>query len=121
MNLRTLGDIVLCTKENPPDKSPGGIWIPDSALCRSYEEKGLYFATVIVAGPDCKELKIGDQIMFARSTYVRWSYKDKEYRGLRERDVLAIVKENDYDKPRKNWCNLKENLLHDSDSMRRKR
>jgi len=91
--LKTLGDIVLVSKIDPPDKTESGLlFIPECAMSRSYEEAGIYFGRVLVAGPDCKELKVGDKIMFARSTYVLWKYKDKEYRGLHEADALAICK-----------------------------
>lgn len=89
--LATLEDIILVTKIDPPDRSPGGIWIPDCAMSRTYEETGIYFGEVLVCGPDCKELKVGDKIMFARMTYVLWEWEGKQYRGLRERDVLAKV------------------------------
>ena len=90
-DLTTLQDLIIVSKIDPADKTKGGIIIPDIALFKRFEEKGIYFGQILIIGPDCKSLKVGDKVMFARMTYILFGYQGTNYRCLHEKNCLATV------------------------------
>ena len=92
--MKTLTDIVVVKRDPLAEKSKGGIYFPESVL--KNEEKGIYLGTILVAGPDCKVLKVGDRVAFARSTYVLYTCDEYgEVCGLHESDVLYALNPED--------------------------
>lgn len=51
----------------------------------------MYLGRVEVCGPDVKDLKVGDIVIFSRSTYVLFEHEGVRYRGLHEKDTLGIL------------------------------
>lgn len=60
--IRVSGNKVVVQLIADPDKSPGGIWIPEQAKDRS--DQGI----VKYIGPEVKDIKIGDYVLFSGYT-----------------------------------------------------
>ena len=90
--MRTLTDIIVVERDPLPDRSKSGliILLPD---WEKNEEVGIYFGRVKVAGPDCKELKVGDHIIYNRSQYVPMEHDGKEFSVFHESHVLAKLED----------------------------
>jgi len=76
------------------EKSPGGIYIPDSA--KEPTQKG----KIVAIGPGTyspsaihikMEAKVGDVIVHGRGAGMEIEYKGKKYLIMPERDILAFV------------------------------
>jgi co-chaperonin GroES (HSP10) len=89
--MRTLTDIIVAERDPSPEKSPGGIWF--ALDWQKQEEVGVYYGRVKVAGPDCKELKVGDHIMYHRSNYVPMEHEGQDFAVFHEHEVLALLVE----------------------------
>jgi co-chaperonin GroES (HSP10) len=87
--MKTLTDVIAVIRDEPDEKSPGGIIIPEQV--RKYEEMGYYFATVHCCGPQCIQLKPGDRIIFNRSQYAPMEIEGQKYCMMHEHQVLAKV------------------------------
>ena len=94
MKFRPLKDRLLVEYSDEPEKSSGGIYIPDTA--KEKPQKG----KVIAAGPgritdDGKLQKVdvreGDIVLFDKYSGSKISIDDREYLIIREDDVLGIV------------------------------
>lgn len=90
--MRTLNDIIVVERDPLPDRSESGkiILLPD---WNKNEEVGVYTGRVKVAGPDCKELKVGDHIMYHRSQYVPMEHAGEEFSVFHETHVLAKLED----------------------------
>jgi co-chaperonin GroES (HSP10) len=101
--IETIHDIVLC-KPVPDDYHvsglgrasgrPGVIYIPD--WVRDAHDRGVVRCHVMVVGPDCKVVKVGD-IVIVNKPWAHWENLS-EYDGTRcaflhENQLLAIVEE----------------------------
>jgi co-chaperonin GroES (HSP10) len=85
----TLTDIVVI-KRDPLKEKIGSIFIPECV--KSNEERGIYTGSVVVAGPKCREVKVGDRVFFARTTYVLYQTEEfGEVAGLHESDILGVI------------------------------
>ncbi len=94
MNLRPLKDRVVVKYADEPEKSAGGIIIPDSA--KEKPQKGEVIA--VGAGKvtdDGKlqkmEVKIGNIVLFEKYSGSKINIDDTEYLIIREDDILGIV------------------------------
>lgn len=95
IGIQPLGDRVLVRPETADDaKSPGGIYIPDSARTEKPER-----GTVIAVGPgkrgDDNEVipvgvKAGDKVMFSKYGFDEVKVDDEEYYIISESSILAI-------------------------------
>lgn len=94
MKFRPLRDRVLVKYSEEPEKSSGGLYIPDSA--KEKPQKG----EVIATGPgkitdDGKlqkmEIKVGDVVLFEKYSGSKINVDNVEYLIIREDDVLGIV------------------------------
>jgi chaperonin GroES len=86
MKLQPLADRVVAKSVEAETKSPGGIFIPDSA-----KEKP-QMGEVIAVGKDVKEVKTGDRILYAKYGPTEVKVDGEELLLLKEEDVLAVVK-----------------------------
>ena len=94
MKFKPLKDRLLVQYSDEPEKSSGGIYIPDSA--KEKPQKG----EVIAVGPgriteDGKlqkmEIKVGDVVLFEKYSGSKIQLDNEEYLIIKEDDVLGIV------------------------------
>ena len=94
MALQPLDDRVIVEIEEAEEKTQGGIVLPDTAKEKPQRGK------VVAVGPgkltDKGEritpiLKEGDRIIFGKYAGTEVKYDDKEFKILRESDVLAKI------------------------------
>ncbi|MCA9340802.1 MAG: co-chaperone GroES, partial [Candidatus Saccharibacteria bacterium] len=82
---KPLADRVVAVREEAKTKTASGIYLPDTA-----KEKPAY-ATVEAVGPEVKEIKNGDRIVYKDYTTTELKIDGVEYLIVREEDVLATV------------------------------
>ncbi|MFW6194967.1 MAG: co-chaperone GroES [Chloroflexota bacterium] len=95
MNLKPLGDrVVLEPIEDTTEKSPGGIYIPDTAKEKPQQGK------VVAAGPGRTtdegatipmSVKVGDTVVYSKYAGTEYSQNGTDYLVVREADILAVV------------------------------
>ena len=85
MTLKPLQDRIVAKKEIPAEKTASGFFMPGDA-----KEKPSY-ATVESVGPDVKNIKKGDKIIFKEYSTTDIKLGDAEYLIVKEEDVLAIL------------------------------
>jgi chaperonin GroES len=93
MKFKPLKDRVLVKYSEEPDKSAGGLYIPDTA--KEKPQKG----EVVAAGPGKVDngktqpmgVKVGDEVLFEKYSGSKISIEDQEYLIIREDDILGIV------------------------------
>jgi chaperonin GroES len=94
MKFRPLKDRLLVKYSDEPEKSSGGLYIPDTA--KEKPQKG----EVIAAGPgkitdDGKlqkmDVKVGDIVLFEKYSGSKINIDNEEYLIIKEDDVLGIV------------------------------
>ena len=94
MNLRPLKDRVLVKYSEEPEKSAGGIYIPDSAKEKPQRGEIVAVGTGKVTD-DGKlqkmEVKIGDIVLFEKYSGSKINIDDTEYLIIREDDILGIA------------------------------
>ena len=85
MTLKPLQDHIVAKKEVPAEKTASGFFMPGDA-----KEKPSY-ATVESVGPDVKNIKKGDKIIFKEYSTTDIKLGDAQYLIVKEEDVLAIL------------------------------
>ncbi len=94
MKFKPLKDRILVKYSDEPEKSTGGLYIPDTA--KEKPQKG----EVIAVGPgrvtdDGKlqkmEIKVGDVVLFEKYAGNKINIENVEYLIIREDDVLGII------------------------------
>ncbi|MBQ3429889.1 co-chaperone GroES [Candidatus Saccharibacteria bacterium] len=85
MTLKPLKDRVVAFKEQPKEKTASGLLLPSDS-----KEKPAY-AVVESVGPDVKEIKKGDKILYKEYSGTNVKINDKEYLILDEKDILATM------------------------------
>jgi chaperonin GroES len=94
MNLKPLADRVVVKPLEDEDKSPGGIFLPDTA-----KEKPMK-GEIVAIGPGGLndkgervklEVKKGDVVIYGKYSGTEFKMGDQEYLILRETDILAVV------------------------------
>lgn len=83
--IKPLADRVVAVREEAKTKTASGIYLPETA-----KEKPAY-ATVEAVGPQVKEIKKGDRIVYKDYTTTELKVDGKEYLIVKEEDVLATV------------------------------
>lgn len=83
--LKPLADRVVAVREQKESKTTSGLYLPDGA-----KEKPAY-AVVQAVGPEVKDIKKGDKIVFKEYSTTELKVNDIEYLLLKEEDVLATV------------------------------
>jgi len=96
--LTTINDIVAIKPDIPPERTPGGIYLPEvESLIHNEEQSGVREGNVIAAGPNCRTLKVGDRVMFHKSQCAPWDFSAPEcetpevVQFLHEHEVLALL------------------------------
>ena len=94
MGLKPIGDRIVVRREAAEEKTAGGILLPDTAKEKPQRGK------VVAAGPgklrDSGDrtplsVKIGDEVLFGRYAGSEVKEGGKEYKVMRESDILAKV------------------------------
>jgi chaperonin GroES len=83
--IKPLADRVVAVREKKQSQTASGLYLPDSA-----KEKPVA-AVVEAVGPDVKNVKKGDKIIFKEYTTTEIKISDVEYLILKEEDILATV------------------------------
>ena len=94
MNLRPLKDRVLIKYSEEPEKSAGGLFIPDTA--KEKPQRGEIVAVgsgkITDDGKVQKmEVKVGDIVLFEKYSGSKINIDDTEYLIIKEDDILGIV------------------------------
>lgn len=84
--LQPLGDYVVATAEAAETKTASGIYLPDNAAEKPKTAK------VVAAGPDAKQVKQGDRIIYKSYSNTDVKVEGTEYILVKEEDILATVK-----------------------------
>lgn len=94
MNVRPLGDRLLLKRIEEPNKTAGGIIIPDNAKEKPMEGEVLAVGKGKVT-TDAKirplEVKVGDKVLFGKYSGTEIKVDDKELIILKEDEVLGIL------------------------------
>lgn len=86
MSLQPLADRIVLEQVESEEKTSSGIILPDSAKEKPEQAK------VVAVGPDVKELKTGDMVLYTKYDPNEVKVGGKEYLVVKEEDVLAILK-----------------------------
>lgn len=94
MNLRPLKDRVLIKYSEEPEKSAGGLFIPDTAKEKPQRGEIVAVGTGKITD-DGKvqkmEVKVGDIVLFEKYSGSKINIDETEYLIIREDDILGIV------------------------------
>ena len=86
MKLQPLADRLVVKNVEAEAKSAAGILLPDSA--KEKPQAG----EVVAIGKDVQEVKVGDQVLYAKYGPSEVKVDGQELLILKEEDVLAVVK-----------------------------
>jgi chaperonin GroES len=84
MGLKPLHDRVIVRRTEEQETTAGGIIIPDSA--KEKPQGG----EILAAGPECKTLKAGNSVLFAKYAGTEFSMDADELLIMREDDILGV-------------------------------
>jgi len=94
MKFKPLKDRVLVKYSDEPEKSAGGLYIPDTAKEKPIEGKVIAVGTGRI-GKDGKKIPVdvkkGDRILFAKYGGTEVKIDGEEHLMMKEEDVLAII------------------------------
>ncbi len=85
MKFKPLKDRVFVKYTEEGEKTPGGLYIPDSA--KEKPQKGI----VEAVGSEVKEIKVGNTILFDKYSGSKINIDNNEYLIIKEEDILGIV------------------------------
>jgi chaperonin GroES len=80
-------DNVLIERDSAEEKTPGGLFIPDSKKDGHAPFRG----TVSVVGKKCEYVKVGDHVHFDRTGAFTENIRGKEYVVTKEKDIIVIT------------------------------
>jgi chaperonin GroES len=84
--IKPLADRVVAVRAQAATKTASGLYLPDNA-----KEK-VIVVEVAAIGPDVKNIKVGDNIIYKDYTATELKISNVEYLLIKEEDVLATVK-----------------------------
>lgn len=84
--LHPLGDYVVAQSEEAETKTASGLYLPDKAMEKPKTAK------VVAVGPDAKQVKVGDRIVYKTYSTTDVKVGKEEFILVKEEDVLATVK-----------------------------
>lgn len=84
--LHPLGEYVVATTEPAPTKTASGIYLPDNVAEKPKT------ATVAAVGPDVKDVKKGDSIIYKTYSTTEVTIEKTDYILVKQEDILATVK-----------------------------
>jgi chaperonin GroES len=85
MKFKPLKDRVFVKYSEEGEKTPGGLYIPDSA--KEKPQKG----EVEAVGSEVKDVKVGNTILFDKYSGSKINIDNNEYLIIKEEDILGIV------------------------------
>jgi chaperonin GroES len=85
MKLKPLKDRVFVSYAEEPEKTSGGLYVPDTAKEKPQQGK------VEAIGSEVKEIKVGDTVLFDRYSGSKVKVEDTECLIIKEEDILGIV------------------------------
>ncbi len=83
--IKPLADRVVAVREEVDSKTASGLYLPDNA-----KEKPVV-AKVEAVGPEVKNIKKGDRIVYKEYSTTELKLDGKEYLIVKEEDVLATL------------------------------
>jgi chaperonin GroES len=83
--IQPLADYVVAQAEKAETKTASGLYLPDKA-----QEKPKT-AKVVAVGPNAKQLKVGDRILYKSYSTTDVKHDGEDYILVKEEDVLATV------------------------------
>ena len=83
-NTKPIGDRVILKQDGEPEKTTGGIFIPDPA--KEKPKTG-----VIISVGTCNHVKPGDHVIFGKNSGTEIIIDGESYLILRESDLYAIL------------------------------
>lgn len=94
MTIRPLHDRIMVKRLDEPEKTAGGLYIPDTAKEKPVEAK----VVAVGAGKRLEdgslrkpEVKIGDRILFSKYSGTEVKLDGEEHLIMREDDILAVI------------------------------
>lgn len=94
-DVRLTGDrLVVNVTEDGERRSRGGLLIPATA---AQAPKRCVWAEVALVGPDVRNVKKGDRVLFLPQAGLEVEIRGEDYLLLRERDVQAVASQPDED------------------------
>lgn len=94
LNLKPLGDRLVIEPATREEMTASGIVLPDTAKEKPHR------GTVVAAGEGRRDddgdriemdVKVGDEVLFAKYAGTEFKLDDKDYLILAEKDVLAVI------------------------------
>lgn len=94
LKVNPLGDRVLVRQDEEPQKSEGGIYLPDTA------KEAPQYGTIVRVGPgklldngQVRELSVkeGDKVIFGKYSGTKVKIGQEELLFMREEDIIAVV------------------------------
>ena len=85
MKVRPLKERLFVRYSEEEEKTPGGLFIPDSA--KEKPQRGV----VENIGSEVKDIKVNDKILFDKYSGSKITVDDVEYLIIKEEDVLGIL------------------------------
>lgn len=94
LKVNPLGDRVLVRQDEEPQKSEGGIYLPDTA------KEAPQYGTIVRVGPgklldngQVRELTVkeGDKVIFGKYSGTKVKIGQEDLLFMREEDIIAIV------------------------------
>jgi len=94
MTIRPLHDRILVKREQEPERTASGLYIPDSAKEKPVQAKVIAVGNGKI-GEDGKvrplDIKAGDTVLFGKYSGSEVKLDGEEHLILREEDILAIL------------------------------
>jgi len=84
----TADRILVNVPEDSERKSKGGLLIPSTA---STPLRRCVWSEVVLAGPEARNARAGDRVLFIPHTGLEVEWKGETYLLLRERDIQAVA------------------------------
>ena len=85
MKLKPLKDRVLVSYTEEPEKTSGGLYVPDTA--KEKPQQG----TIVAVGSDVEDVKKGQIVLFDKYTGSKVMINDDEHLIIKEEDILGII------------------------------
>jgi chaperonin GroES len=85
-NIQPLADYVVAQAEEAESKTASGLYLPDNAKEKPKTAK------VVAVGPEAKQVKVGDRIIYKSYSTTDVKVGNDEYMLVKEEDILATVK-----------------------------
>jgi chaperonin GroES len=84
--LQPLADYVVTVADAAETKTSSGLYLPDNATEKPKTAK------VVAIGPNVKQVKVGDRIVYKGYSTTDIKVNKEEYILVKEEDILAVVK-----------------------------